>query len=75
MEKKHKAIRREFLIRKLTNEILVLTEQQSKHRQRVLEGCEEKYIKKFIKVVGSMIENYDKQLEKLIKERKASEKD
>ena len=68
-----KRIHREFKIKKLIQEILCLTEQQEKHRQRVAEGCEDKHIKRFIKVVGQMILQYDKQLQSLIKERKNDE--
>lgn len=65
-----KTLAREFRIDKLTYEILTLTEQQAKHRQRVIDGTADKYIHRFIRTVGNMILVADRELSRLVEERR-----
>ena len=55
-------------ILKTCNEIIALTNQQAKHRQKISEGCNDPHIKRFIKVTGDLIIKYDKELNRLIKD-------
>lgn len=59
----------DFRINRLSNEIIKLTDQQAKHRDKVTQGCTDKYIKRFISVVGKMIVDADRQLQILTKQR------
>jgi len=58
-----------FKIMKLSNEIISLTDQQAKHRQKIVNGCQDKHIKRFVLTVGGMIKNADKELQILIKQK------
>lgn len=53
-------------IKKLSKEILVLTDQQAKHRARVEQGDTDKYIARFIRVVNIKIQQADRQMQELI---------
>lgn len=56
-------------IKKLSREIIALTDQQAKHRMRVENGDSDKFIFRFIRVVGGMIHKADKEMQVLIKQR------
>ena len=59
----------DFHINRLTKEILALTEQQAKHRAKIAEGCDDKHIHRFIKVVGGMILKADHDLKTWLKHK------
>lgn len=63
-----------FKVIKLAHNIIKLTDQQSKHRTKLAEGCTDTYIKRFISVTNKLIMEDTTKMEKLLQTNKPKRK-